>query len=113
MTGQGLTSGKGKEKETGNGEDLGCTNVLVMGPMTHFTLLTRGSSLNRQRLECSTYPGWGPEGTGPPLPCAGRGGKDDNNVAPLHTTKLAAYTNLLLNVMRSKHLLSHLILTLI
>ena len=37
---------------------------------------------------------------------------DDSTVAPFPTTKLAAFTHLLSNVMRSKRFLSHLILTL-
>ena len=80
--------------------------------MTHLTPLARGSRYLKESEKVPTYPGWGPEGPGPSSPCAGRGGKDDSYVAPLHTTKLAACTHLLLNVMRSKRLLSHLILTL-
>ena len=38
--------------------------------------------------------------------------KDDSNIAPFLTTRLAAFTHLLLNVLRSKRFLSHLILTL-
>ena len=62
--------------------------------------------------ETITYPGWGPERPWLSLPFAGRGEKDDSNVAPFLTTGLAAYIHLWLNVMRSKHFLSHLILTL-
>ena len=46
------------------------------------------------------------------LDLGGRGGKDDSNIAPFLTTRLAEFTHLLLNVMRSKRFLSHLILTL-
>ena len=55
---------------------------------------------------------WGPEGPGPYSTCVGRGGKYDSNVAPFRTTRLAAFTNLLSNVVRPKRFLSHLILTL-
>ena len=60
--------------------------------------------------ETTTYPGWGLERPWLTLPCARR--KDDFNVAPFLTTRLAACTYLLLNVMRFKRFLSHLILTL-
>ena len=59
-----------------------------------------------------TYPGWGSEGPVPQTPWAGRGGKDDSNIAHFFTTRLAVFTHLLSNVMRSKHFLSHLILPL-
>ena len=53
--------------------------------------------------ETSTYPS---------LSCAGSEEKDDSNVVPFLTTRLAICTNLLFNVMLSKHFLSHLIWTL-
>ena len=57
----------------------------------------------------STYSGWEPEGPGLQTPCAGGGEKDDSNIAPFRTTRLAAFLHLLSNVMRSKSFLSHLI----
>ena len=47
-------------------------------------------------------PEWGLERPRPSLPCTGRRGKDNSNVAPFLTTKLAACIHLLLDVMRSK-----------
>ena len=79
--------------------------------MTPLTPLTRGSGDLIYEKD-PTYPGLGPEEPGPSLPYAGRGGKDDFNIAPFRTTMLAAYTHLLSNVIRSKRFLSHLILTL-
>ena len=79
--------------------------------MTSLTQLTRRSGGLRNSKD-PTYPGWDPRGPGLSSTCAGRGGKDDSNIAPFHTTRLAAYTHLLSNVMPSKHFLSHLILTL-
>ena len=59
-----------------------------------------------------SYPGWVPERPVPKIPWAGRGGKNDSNVAPFLPTRFAAFTHLLSNVMWSKRFLSHLILTL-
>ena len=39
-----------------------------------------------------TYSSWGPEGPGPLLPWAEKGGKDDSNVVPFRTTRLTACT---------------------
>ena len=78
--------------------------------MTSLTQLTRGSGGLRNAKD-TTYPGWGPGGPRLSSTYAGRGGKDDSNIAPFHT-RLAAYIHLLSNVMRFKHFLSHLILTL-
>ena len=41
--------------------------------------------------------GWGPEGPSPFSLCTERGGKDDSNIAPFRTNRLA--THLLSNVM--------------
>ena len=79
--------------------------------MIHNILLTRLQAFKGKNAP--TYPGWSPEGPVPYTPWAGGGGKDDSNIAPFLTTWLAAFTHLLSNVMRSKCLLSHLILTLI
>ena len=79
--------------------------------MTPPTQLTRGSG-GIKNAEDPTYPGWCPEGPRPSSSCAGRGGKDDFNIAPFRTNRLAAYTHLLSNAMRSERFLSHLILTL-
>ena len=81
----------------------------MTGIMTQNILLTRFYVGGKLLL---TYPVWGPEGLVQKTPWAGRGEKDDSNVAPFLTTRLAAFTHLLLNVMRSKRFLSHLILTL-
>ena len=59
-----------------------------------------------------TYRGWSPESPEPSSLRTGRGGKDDSNVSHFLTTRLAAFTQLWSNVMRSKYFLSHLILTL-
>ena len=67
--------------------------------MTNIVQLTRGQ---KGWKKITDYREWGPEGPGPSSPCAGRGRKDDPNVAPFRTTRLA--------VMRSKRFLSHLIL---
>ena len=79
--------------------------------MTSLTQQTRGSG-GLRNAKVPTYPGWGSGGPRPSSPCAERGGEDDSNIAPFRTTRLAAYTHLLSNVMRSKRFLSHLILTL-
>ena len=81
----------------------------MIWPMTHPIQLARGSSKYQKD---SIYPGWGTEGPGPSSSCTGRGGKHDSNIVPFRATRLAAYTHLLLNVMRSKRFLSYLILTL-
>ena len=80
--------------------------------MAHLTPLARGSRDPKAFVKFLLTRGGVPKGPGPSSPCAGRGGKDDSNVAPLHTTKLAACTQLWLKVMRSKRLLLHLISTL-
>ena len=81
----------------------------MTGTMTHNILLTR---FQGGKKLLPTYSGWGLEGPIPETSWAGRGGKNDSNVAPFLTTRLAAFTHLLSNVMQSKRFLSHLILTL-
>ena len=75
----------------------------------HKTLLNRGKG-----KQIKTKLTWGgiPTGPGSPQPWAGNEGKDDSNVAPFCTTKLAACTHLLSNVMRPERFQSDLILTL-
>ena len=75
--------------------------------MTHLKLLTRGKGIQEFLLtggRVSRDPDHRRHATG-------KGGKDDSNVAPFRTTRLAAYTHLLSNIMRSKSFLSHQILT--
>ena len=75
----------------------------MIGPMTHIIQPTR-----EEKGTNFTYRGWCPEGL--LSPCARRGGKHDTNITSFCTTRLAAFTHLLSNVMWSKHFLSHLIL---
>ena len=81
----------------------------MAGPMINIVQLNRGQN---RWTKIPYFPGWGLEGPRPSSPCAGRGGKDDSNVASFRTTRLAAYNHLFFNVMQSKCFLSHLILTL-
>ena len=66
-----------------------------MGETTHNTLL----SWEEKRQMFLLTRGEKPR---PSLPCAGRGGKEDYNLAPFRATRFAAFTHLLSNVMRSK-----------
>ena len=79
--------------------------------MISLTQLSRGSGGLRNAKD-PTYPRWVPGEPGSSLTCAGREEKDDSNIAPFSTTRLAAYTHLLSNVMWSKCFLSHLTSTL-
>ena len=78
----------------------------MTGPTTYIIELTR-----EVREAKFTDWGWGLEGLGPSSLCAGRGGKDDSNVAPFRMIRLASFIRLLSNIMSSKNFLSHLILT--
>ena len=75
--------------------------------MTHNILLTR---LQRKKILLTN--GGVPKDTYHRRHGPAEEGKDDSNFAPLLTTGLAAFTHILLNFMRSKRFLSHLILTL-
>ena len=79
--------------------------------MTNIVQLTRRQKKKREKRK-PYLPGVGPEGPGPSSPCTGKGGKEDSNVAPFRTTRLAAYTYLLSNVMWFKRFLLLRILTL-
>ena len=61
----------------------------MTGTMTHNILLTRFQGGKKQ---CLLTRGWIPEETVPYTPWAGRGGKDDSNIAHFLTTRLAAFT---------------------
>ena len=77
--------------------------------MIHNTLLTRGRE--KQIMTKLTWDGVSKDS----VHCSHeqeRGEKDDSNVAPFHTNKLAACTHFLLNVMQPKYFQSNLILTL-
>ena len=96
------------EKRKADGEDLGDKQI---NDGTNDTHQTANKGVKGYKNFQLTEDGVS-EGPWPSSPCAGRGGKDDSNVAPFRTTKLAAYTHFLSNVMRSKRFLLHLILTL-
>ena len=79
---------------------------LIYEDMTANTPLAREEGVTKDY-----YSGLGSGRPIPSLPCAGRGIKDDSNVDSFRTTRLAEFTQLLSNFMRSKPFLSHLILT--
>ena len=84
------------------------TNNWMVRPITHIIQLTR----EKEKEKFTTYQGWSLKGVRSSSLCPRRGRKDDSNIAPFHTTRLIAYTHLLLNVMRSNDFLLFLILTL-
>ena len=61
--------------------------------MTHITALARGSRDPKKIVNFLLTRGGGPEGPGPSSPCAGRGGKDNSNVAPLHAECYAIHAS--------------------